>query len=260
MRIFAIDDEPGMLELMCREIKKAAPNADVQGFSYPGALLKAARAASPDAAFIDIRMPDMDGVELASQLKTIVPRINIIFATGYSDFKAEALDLRASGYILKPVSADDIRRELGQLRYAPLQETKKRIRFQYFGNFEVYADGRPLCFRRSKTKEVLAYLVDSRSLCSNAEIAVALWDNDVSASYLRNLRKDLTDTLSDVGCEDILIRQWDKMGIDQQKVSCDFYDWLGADPAARGSYWGDYMRQYNWAEHTRRRLEQSLHS
>ena len=259
MRIFAIDDEPGMLELMCRELKKAAPDAEVQGFSYPDALLKAASITPPEAAFIDIRMPDMDGVELASRLKAIVPRINIIFATGYADHKAEAFDMRASGYIIKPISADDIRRELEQLRYTPAQEIKKRVRFQCFGSFEVYVDDQPLCFRRSKTKEVLAYLVDTRSLCSNAEIAVALWDNDVSASYLRNLRKDLTDTLTSVGCEDILIQQWDKMGIDQQKVSCDFYDWLKADSASRDNYWGDYMRQYNWAEHTRRRLEQNCH-
>ena len=117
MRIYAIDDEPDMLELMHREIQKAAPDAEIRDYSHPGELLTAAKETPCDAAFLDIRMPDMDGMELAEELKHLNPKVNIIFVTGYSEYKANAFDLRASGYIMKPVSAMDVREELRHLRF-----------------------------------------------------------------------------------------------------------------------------------------------
>ena len=254
MRIYAIDDEPDMLELMHREIQKAAPDAEIRDYSHPGELLTAAKETPCDAAFLDIRMPDMDGMELAEALKHLNPKVNIIFVTGYSEYKANAFDLRASGYIMKPVSAMDVREELRHLRFHVGAE--KRVRFRCFGRFEALIDGKPVRFRRSKTLEVLAYLVDCRSMCSTQEIMAALWEDEKSGSYVRNLRKDLLDTFAAAGCEDIFFQQWDKLGIDASRVSCDYYDWIAGNSTAQEEFWGEYMHQYEWAEFTRRKLEE----
>ena len=65
-----------------------------------------------DIAFLDINMRGMTGVELAKKLKDLCPKINIIFVTGYEEYKGDAMDLRASGYILKPVTKEQIDKEL----------------------------------------------------------------------------------------------------------------------------------------------------
>ena len=82
-------------------------------------------------------------------------RLSIIFVTGYSQYTMDALKLRVSGYLMKPVRTSDLRLELKNLRH-PLPEFNCRVRIQTFGNFEVFVDGRPLKFPRKKCKECLA--------------------------------------------------------------------------------------------------------
>ena len=76
----------------------------------------------------------------------------------------------------------------------------------------------------------------------------ALWEKDVSGSYFRTLRKDLIDTLTAAGCENILIQQRGIMGVCAENISCDLYDWLRGVPDAQKVYRGEYMAQYSWAE------------
>lgn len=138
--------------------------------------------------------------------------------------------------------------------YPLADDARNRIRFQCFGNFEVFADGKPMNFQHEKTKELLAYLVDRRTVCTNAEIIAVIWEGAISDSYFRLLRKDLVDTFKAAGCEDVLIRQWAKIGIDAEKVDCDYYEWRSGRPGARSTYLGEYMTQYSWAEFTNARL------
>jgi hypothetical protein len=114
----------------------------------------------------------------------------------------------------------------------------------------VYIDGHPVIFRREKTKEYLAYLVDRETLCTGAEIAARLWASNVNASYLRTLRKDLTDTFTAAACGDVLINEWQRRGIRTDLVDCDYYDWKGGKPWAINAYRGENMAQYDWAELT----------
>jgi len=57
-------------------------------------------------------MRGMTGVEVAKKLKEINPKMNIIFVTGFSDYKGDAMDMKASGYIMKPVTAEEVKAEL----------------------------------------------------------------------------------------------------------------------------------------------------
>ena len=105
-------------------------------------------------------------------------------------------------------------------------------------------------FKYDKTKEVLAYVISRRgALCSNSEIIVNVWDDDGNHdSYLRGIRKDLVDTLTEQGIEDILILQRGKLGIDVSKVSCDYYDFIKGDVNALNKYTGEFMSQYSFGE------------
>lgn len=192
MTILAVDDRPKALSALVKAIRSAEPEAEVYGFSGSAEALRFARELCCDAAFLDIDMPEMDGLELAGRLRALYPRINIIFVTGFTEYTGEAISQRASGYVTKPVTPEKIREELDNLRYPVEDRKRKRVQFRCFGNFEVFLDEKPMCFKHGKTKELLAYLVDRRTLCTNSDIIASVWEGGISDSYFRTLRTGQT--------------------------------------------------------------------
>lgn len=259
MRILAVDDERLALEGLLEAIQGAVPDAEVQGFRSAEDALVFAQKYDCEIAFLDITMRGMDGIELARRLKALNSRINIIFTTGYDEYTGQAFALHASGYVMKPVTAEKVKLEMDELRH-PVQITPdKRMIVKTFGNFEVFVDGKPLKFQYSKAKELLAYLVDRNgSLCSNAEVMQVLWgdeDDNSHISYLKNIRKDLTNVLEEADCVDVVIRQHGKIGIAPEQMQCDYFDYLAGVAYAVAAYRGEYMTQYDWACATRERLD-----
>ena len=102
-----------------------------------------------DVAFLDINMRGMGGLVLAEKILSHRPGCKIIFCTGYEQYAIPAFKLHASGYLLKPISAADVQAELDHIK-KPRQETLLEVKC--FGNFEVYAGGEVVTFKRSKTK------------------------------------------------------------------------------------------------------------
>lgn len=257
--IIALDDEQNALESLLGAIQKAAGEEAV-GFRKTADALAFAREHPCDVAFLDIETRDGSGLDLARELLALNPRMNLIFTTGYSEYGTAALGMHASGYILKPVTPEKIKKELRDLRY-PLTEksvVSRPLYIRAFGNFEIYSFGLPVRFHYTKTKEMLAYLVDRRgALCSNGEIMAALWeDDDESAhtSYLKNLRQDLRSTLKSLGHEDLLISERGGVAVAVRPGLCDYFDYINRFPNAL-PYRGEYMSQYSWAEMTHAALE-----
>ena len=136
MRILCLDDEERALEMLEMCVKKAKPDADVWSFDDQEALLEDAAEYGCDVAFLDIHMRGMTGVEVAKRLKDINPKMNIIFVTGFSEYKGDAMDMKASGYIMKPVTKEDVERELNDLSYPSMLPKKDALlKVQCFGNF-----------------------------------------------------------------------------------------------------------------------------
>ena len=249
MKIIVVDDERIALDGLLDVISEAAPDAELNGFEYPEDALDFVDANDCNIAFLDVEMAVMSGVELAEQLKLRNPDINIIFATGFEEYRKEAYDLHASGYLTKPITAEKVRRELSDLR-RPIPK-RRRMRVQTFGNFEVYMDGMPMAFKYSKTKELLAYLVDRKgALCTSAELQAVIFEDDGGhESYMKSLRRDLLETLEAAGCGNIIAQQRGKLGVVPDNLDCDYYDWC--EGKRMGLSWhGEYMVQYSWAEYT----------
>ena len=265
MIIYAIDDEEIALEGLLSALKKAAPQERVYGTTDVLEALKIAAQLTPDVVFLDIEMQEISGMEAARRFKEINPNLNIIFTTGYSQYAPEAFLLRASGYILKPVTADKVRQELENLRVREVPASKKAqehpIRVRTFGNFEVYHGEEPIHFHYEKTKEMFAYLIDRKgAMCAIQEIIAVLWEDGPKYShdsYFRNLKVDLIRTLKACGHEDIVLQKRGALGIRADGVSCDYFNLLesaGRDESADSLYLGEYMSQYSWAEITNSNL------
>ena len=196
MKIIAVDDEKLALDTLVDSIEKAVPDASITGFRKPEDALTYVRENDCEIAFLDIKMRGMTGLELAKRLKDIRGEINIIFVTGYSEYSLDAFRLYASDYLLKPATPDAVKQAMEHLRTPVKPIQTKRVRFQCFGNFEVYVDNKPLIFGRAKSKELLAYLVDRMGASATmGELMAIMWDDgaDTSSrqSNLRNLIADL---------------------------------------------------------------------
>ncbi len=254
MKIIAVDDEALMLGLLTKSIKEALPQAEVHGFHDAKSAISFAEHHHCDVAFLDIQLRgDMDGLLLAKRLKEIYGRINIVFATAYSQHALDAFALHASGYLLKPINPQKVTDALHSLRYPIIMGTGKRVYIQTFGMFEVYVDQIPLHFTRTKAKELLAFLVTKQgALCSNNDIVTTLWESKPDSlglqSQFRHLVLDLRRALQEHGVEDILLRRRGSMAVVPGKVDCDFYDFCQGIPEAVNRYQGEFMTQYSWAE------------
>ncbi|MFC4601618.1 response regulator transcription factor [Cohnella hongkongensis] len=107
-----VDDEPLKCKGMERIIGRVAPEWKVIGEVYNGReAIEVVQRDEPDLIFTDIRMPEMDGIELAEALIGNGYSLPIVFVTGYDEFAyvQHALRANAFDYLLKPLQEDDVR-------------------------------------------------------------------------------------------------------------------------------------------------------
>ena len=152
MKIIAVDDEKIALQGLLSSIQKAAPDATVYGFRYTSEAVDYMKNDPCDIAFLDIEMKGTDGVTAAKMLKEINPDINIIFATGFGSYRDVAFDLHASGYLIKPITTEGVKRELDNLR-RPVPKPKK-LKAIAFGNFQILYGSEHVKFKYQKISKL----------------------------------------------------------------------------------------------------------
>lgn len=256
MRTIAIDDQLSMANEVTELMRGIDPNGTHEAFDDQMMALASIVKDKPDIAWLDIEMPGLSGLEMAAGIKKLSPDTNIVFITAYSQYALEALGLHPSGYLIKPVTEEQLINEIDNLRQpAKSKKDDALIRVQCFGNFEVFRNGKMIRFSRSLSKEALAYLVDRRGAgCTVNEICSILWEDketDVNRKsqcrvVLGALRKDLEAA----GAGDVVVKIWNTWAVDTEKISCDYYDFLRGNKDAVNSFRGEYMAQYSWAEMT----------
>jgi len=249
MIAIAVDDEILMLGALAAAIKASPDIKEVTKFSNCEEALEFVKENSVDIAFLDINMRGMGGLELAKKIIAACPDCKIVFCTGHEEYAISAFKLHASGYLMKPVSAKDVQAEIDNIK--GIRQKEKPLEVRCFGNFEVYAKGEKLTFKRSKTKELFAFLVDRNGAgVTIAEICVKLWENDEvqkNQNYIHQLFRDLRQTLEAIGMEDIFERNNYLYSINPEKIDCDYFNYL---KNGKPEFLGEYMSQYSWAEGT----------
>ena len=255
MRAICVDDEPMTLEYTVEQCRGLKEIDEVRGFTRASDALAWSRMNPVDIALLDIDMPDMDGITLAVELKQLRPDTAIIFLTAYKQFAYNSFAAHPSGYLLKPVLREKLEREVIHALSGHAERAPARVLVRTFGNFEVLVDGEPVAFARSKSKELLAYLIDRRGEgVSRPDAFSALWGDrqyDYSMQkqldvYIRSLR----DTLKAHGIGDIFELKRGAMRVFPERFECDMYRLLKGDAQAVNDYHGEYMRAYGWASVT----------
>ena len=250
MIAITVDDEPLMLYALSKAVKASPDITSVTEFGSCNETLEWVRNNSVDVAFLDIAMRGMGGLALAKKIMEIHPDCKIVFCTGHEKYAVAAIKLQVSGYLMKPISPEEVQEEIDHIKGVRAKEN--RLTVKCFGNFEVYSHGERLTFKRTKTKELLAFLVDRKGAGVTArEISAMLWpdkvDEEKNHNYLRQLFFDLRQTLENVGADSIVIQNNYSYALDIEKIDCDYYAYL---KNGKPEFYGEYMIQYSWAEET----------
>ena len=250
MRAIAVDDEILMLGALVKAISASSDISEVTKFSDCEEALSFVRDNPVDVAFLDINMRGMGGLALAENILAVHPDCKIVFCTGYEEYAIPAFKLHASGYLMKPISAEDVQTEIDNIK--GLRRKEKPLTVKCFGNFEVYVKEEKLVFKRLKTKELFAFLVDRKGAGMTAkQICAVLFPDDMddtkNAAYLRQLVMDLKNTLRSVGAENVLRHETPCYRVDTSLIQCDYLTYL---ETGKPEFHGEYMMQYSWAEDT----------
>ncbi len=164
IRAILIDDErPALREL--EYLLKADGRFEVAGmFINPLEAIAAINSLNPRVVFLDIHMPQLKGIDAASQILDQCPWADVIFVTAYDQYAVEAFELHALDYILKPVSPRRFAKTLNRIEerngHSRLQITGKKFVIRCLGEFQAGWEGQePIKWRSEKTQELFAFLL-----------------------------------------------------------------------------------------------------
>ena len=255
MKVICVDDERLIMNdtvSMCLEIPEVS---EAKGFVSGAEALDYLKSNNADIALLDIDMPDMSGLSLAEKIKKTSPDTAVIFVTGYSQYAVDAFRIKASGYLLKPVTKEDIKKDIDYVLSLKSPQNREHIMIKTFGAFDVFKEGKPVKFKTAKCKELLAYLVDRQGgSVTRPELSAVLWEDRM---YDRRQQKQLDvyiralrETLAEYGIPEILEMQGGVLRAVPEKFTCDAYLFFAGDVDAVNAYRGEYMSAYSWASIT----------
>lgn len=212
MRVIIVDDESDIL-LDIKDTIQEYEGFDVVGtYINPLDVLPDIRKTKPECAFLDIEMPGMNGIDLAEKLLELNPKMEIVFITAFNHYATQAFEVNAMDYVLKPVHPIRLKKTIERLRQKRDEmwvTGSIETMIHSLGCFEVLLDGKSIKWNRSKSKELLAYLLHFEGQRKTKyKLCEDLWPEYEPKKGLVNLQTamcSLRKSLGDMGREDIKI-------------------------------------------------------
>ena len=115
MKAILIDDEPLALNFLEHQLNKTGSCQVVGKYIDPLKGWEAVEQQGVDIVFLDIELPEMDGIELAERLLEHRPGIQVVFVTSYDEYAVRAFELNAIDYLVKPVREERLLNTLQRL-------------------------------------------------------------------------------------------------------------------------------------------------
>jgi len=107
-RVLLVDDEPEFLETLVKRLKKR--KLEVYSAQSGMAALKTLEQTPVDVVVLDVKMPDMDGIETLREIKLLRPSVEVIMLTGHANVEVaiQGMELGAFDYLMKPMDIDEL--------------------------------------------------------------------------------------------------------------------------------------------------------
>jgi DNA-binding LytR/AlgR family response regulator len=116
LRVLVVDDEEPAVDDLVYLLSEEPGVGDVTGVADATAALRHLQEHEVDVVFLDIKMPGLDGLELARLLARFARPPEVVFVTAYDEHAVEAFEVRATDYLLKPVRPERLRQALDRAR------------------------------------------------------------------------------------------------------------------------------------------------
>jgi DNA-binding LytR/AlgR family response regulator len=127
LRILAVDDEPLALDDLAALLRGSRDVGVVMTADSGAAALQVLSRQEVDALFLDVRMPDLDGVELARVVRRFGDPPVLVFVSAYESAAVEAFELRAVDYLMKPVTRRRLTEALARVTRNTAGEMSKPV-------------------------------------------------------------------------------------------------------------------------------------
>jgi len=158
LAVLAVDDVAAALHELCRLLRESPSVSEVSGAGDALSALRMIQSERFDAVFLDISMPGLDGLELASLLKKLSDPPAIVFVTAYEQHAVAAFGIGAVDYLLKPVSAERLADALARVdRMVPAARPAPEPRPDAMAALPVESAGRTRYVRRGEVLFVEAH-------------------------------------------------------------------------------------------------------
>ncbi|QYK60156.1 Protein-glutamate methylesterase/protein-glutamine glutaminase [Paenibacillus sp. S25] len=288
MKAILIDDERSALTYLERLLEADGRLTVMGKYTSAQAGLDHLAAERADIVFIDIGMPEMNGLEAAEWIQQLDSQIHIVFVTAYSEYAIEAFELQALDYLLKPVHArrlsktlDRIAATLADPRSSSLGVTAEQSpKVRCFQKLEILEDGqkavgaKPFKWRTLKSQELFSFLLHHEGeWVSKEQLLDALWPEyhlDKAVVHLHTsvyqIRKALKERMQDTKLEYNLDRY--RLNRNGWITDAELFERGISEWAASGSggtpriesllalYRGNYLEEhdYPWAYAKREKL------
>ena len=204
-----------------------------------------------ELAFLDIELPEMNGIECAKILREKNPELLIVFITAYDSYIRESNQIEADYYLLKPYKEENLRKIMDNMRILS-QRQKKHVYIETFGRFLVKKDGTPIPLV-GKAKEILALIVaNCGKEISNEEIYSTIWElreySNVNMKVYYNALSRLKKNLEKYGLQDLIISTSRGQMANVAIFDCDYYSWKGNNKSGP-PFEGEFLKEYPWGEY-----------
>src|SRR5699024_10776096 len=186
MKAILVDDEQLALDYLEHQLEKVGGIDIIGKYNNPNFfhnhkdMLNAI-----DVVFLDIEMPDINGLELADQLLEIDPTLSIVFVTAFNEYAVEAFSLHVMDYIMKPVQVDRLSMTVKRIKElkqqsdvdVPIDGTTLHIKLCHELTFQKSGQTyESLKWRTSKAQELFLYLLQhSERTVRKGELIDLLW-------------------------------------------------------------------------------------
>ena len=251
MRAIIVDDEPIMMQKFAR-LTADIKDLSLDGmFETPEMAIKHMVLDPADIAFLDIEMPNMDGITLAKKLKEIREDIIIVFVTAFDEYISDSNAIGGDYYLIKPYTRDVIQLMMEKIRLLANRQNKE-IYIQTFGRFVVKKNNIPVNIS-GKAKEILALIVTRQGKeISNEEIYSTIWENrpysNANMTVYYNALRRLKESLKTADVEDLIISTSSGQMANTEIFDCDYYAWKEQNMSLRDRFEGEFLSEYSWGE------------
>ncbi len=251
MRAIMVDDEAIMLRSFMRYSEGIPQLKVVAQFQSSEEALAYAQDNEFELALLDVRMPGMDGIELAVKLREIYPKLLVVFISAHDDYVRDFNEIGGDYYILKPYKKETIQMMVDKMSLLATR-IQKDIYIQMFGRFNVLKDGVPVKIS-GKTKEILALIAIRRGKeISNEKIYSTVWENreynNVNMKVYYNALSRLKHALEEAGASELLLSTPRGQMLNVAVCDCDYFSWLDKNAESIERFDGEFLTEYSWAE------------